>query len=74
MQPCVLDVRPFHERKEEPFDAIMAAVSGLAPAQALLLVNSFEPTPLIRVLDKRGFDCSCNEVALGEWHVLFTPR
>jgi hypothetical protein len=26
-----LDVRPFHERGEEPFNAIMSAVDGLKP-------------------------------------------
>lgn len=70
----VLDVRPFHERGEEPFDAIMNAVGGLNPGQSLLLVNSFEPKPLIRVLGARGFACECTEVADGEWHALFTPR
>lgn len=70
----VLDVRPFHERGEEPFDAIMGAVEGLGPGQSLLLVNSFEPKPLFRVLGARGFEYRCSEVAPGEWHVLFTPR
>ena len=70
----VLDVRPFHERGEEPFDAIMQTVASLGPGQSFLLVNSFEPKPLIRVLGARGFECRCSEVASGEWHVLFTPR
>lgn len=70
----VLDVRPFHERGEEPFEAIMHAVASLSPGQSFLLVNSFEPKPLIRVLAKRGFECRCNEVTPGEWHALFTPR
>lgn len=72
--PLRLDVRPFHERGEEPFDAIMASVGSLAPGQAFLLINSFKPTPLLRVLDKRGFDASCEEKTKDEWHVLFTPR
>ncbi len=72
--PLQLDVRPFHERGEEPFEAIMEAVYSLAPGQPFLLVNSFEPKPLIRVLDKRGFDASCDQKSPDEWHVLFTPR
>lgn len=72
--PLRLDVRPFHERGEEPFAAIMDAVYSLAPGQPFLLINSFEPTPLIRVLDKRGFDARCDEKTKDEWHVLFTPR
>lgn len=69
----ILDVRPFHERGEEPFDAIMRTVAT-SSGQAFFLVNSFEPKPLIRVLGARGFECRCNEVTPGEWHALFTSR
>lgn len=73
-EPLELDVRPFHERGEEPFQAIMQKVESLAPGQPFLLINSFDPKPLLRVMDKRGFDFKSDEVAAGEWHVLFTPR
>ncbi len=73
-KPLQLDVRPFHERGEEPFDAIMRAVESLAPTQPFLLINSFEPKPLLHVMDKRGFEARCEEVATDEWHVLFVPR
>lgn len=72
--PLRLDVRPFHERGEEPFDAIMSSIELLAPGQAFLLINSFKPTPLLRVLEKRGYDALCEEKNKDEWHVLFTPR
>lgn len=72
--PVLLDVRPFHERGEEPFEAIMDAVYSLAPGQPFLLINTFEPKPLIRVMDKRGFDASSDQKSADEWHVLFTPR
>lgn len=70
----VFDVRPFHERKEEPFDAIMEIVYGLEADQTLLLINSFDPKPLVRVMDKRGYDAESREVSPDEWHVSFTPR
>lgn len=73
-EPARLDVRPYHERGEEPFAAIMEAFAALAPGQALLLVNSFDPVPLVRVMDRRGFDAERSETRPGEWHVLFTPR
>lgn len=73
-EPLCLDVRPFHERGEEPFDAIMEKVASLAPGQAFLLINSFDPKPLLRVMEKRGFDARSSEVSANEWHVLFTPR
>lgn len=69
-----LDVRPYHERGEEPFEAIMQAVESLDERGELLLVNSFEPRPLYRVMEKRGFTYRANEVADGEWHVLFRRR
>jgi uncharacterized protein (DUF2249 family) len=67
-----LDVRPYHVRHEEPFDAIMSAVASLADGQDLILINSFEPTPLLAVMRKRGFASTCTEVGPDEWHVLFT--
>jgi len=73
-QSIVLDVRPFHERGEEPFDAIMAAVAGLPPDRSLLLINSFEPVPLFRVMESRGFEHACTQVGPEEYHVRFTRK
>jgi uncharacterized protein (DUF2249 family) len=73
-QSIVLDVRPFHERGEEPFDAIMGAVAGLPPDRSLLLINSFEPIPLFRVMDSRGFEHTCTQVGPEEYHVRFTRK
>jgi hypothetical protein len=39
-----LDVRPYHGRGEEPFEAIMAVVDALKERDQFLLTNSFEPT------------------------------
>lgn len=69
-----LDVRPFHERGEEPFEAIMAAIASLAPDQEFLLVNSFEPVPLYRVMDKRGFAHETTEISADEWHIVFRRK
>jgi uncharacterized protein (DUF2249 family) len=67
-----LDVRPYHDRGEEPFNAIMAAVESLDENQQFLLVNSFEPKPLYAVLKKRGFSHKTMDMGNGEWRVLFT--
>jgi len=67
-----LDVRPYHERGEEPFEAIMAAVDALKERDQFLLVNSFEPKPLYAVLRKRGFSYTAAKVGENEWRVLFT--
>ena len=72
-EAALLDVRPYQRRHEEPYDAIMAAVEALVPGQSLLLVNTFEPTPLFRVMEKRGFSHACKCVAPEEYHIVFTP-
>lgn len=73
MRTIELDVRPYHERGEEPFDAIMSAVSTLKENEQLLLINSFEPTPLYAVMAKRGFGHTTTDMGNNEWRVLFTP-
>lgn len=74
MNALRLDVRPFHERGEEPFSAIMDAVESLAPDQEFLLVNSFDPVPLYRVMEKRGYGHQTTEIAPEEWHILFRRK
>lgn len=68
-----LDVRPILRDGGEPFGAIMAAVAGLAPGQALRLVASFKPIPLFQVLGAQGFEPSAREIGGGDWEVIFTP-
>ena len=70
-ETVILDVRPFHERGEEPFTAIMDAVDGLTEYQSLLLINTFEPVPLYHVMQRRGFAHRCDAQAPDEYHVLF---
>ena len=65
-----LDVRPYHERGEEPFDAIMSAVEGLKDRDQFLLINSFEPKPLYAVMRKRGFSQTAVKIGENEWRVL----
>jgi hypothetical protein len=50
-----LDVRPLLAAGEEPFDAIMVAVSALPPDGVLEITAPFEPIPLYAVLKSRGF-------------------
>ncbi len=72
-QPLELDVRPILRRGEEPFDAIMSAVDGLAPGQSLRLVVPFRPAPLFTVMANRGYGCQDHQREDGTWEVLFTP-
>lgn len=69
-----LDVRPFHERGEEPFHAIMRAVGSLGPEDAFVLINSFEPVPLYGVMARLGFSHQAEQVAPGVWRITFRKQ
>lgn len=61
-----LDVRPVIEAGSDPLRQILSAVKEIPQGGALKIVNSFEPTPLIRLLEKQGFDYYVDEVQPGE--------
>lgn len=62
----VVDAR---EIDGEPFGTIMTTLDDLDPGETMLLINSFEPTPLYDVLGERGFGYETTRVAEEEWHV-----
>lgn len=66
-----LDVRPFQERGEEPFGAIMTAARDTPVGSMFLLRNSFEPVPLYDVLAMRGFDHWTETDAADDWRIWF---
>ncbi len=72
--PVTLDVREDLRAGREPFARIMQAVDGLTPGQALVLYATFEPVPLLGVLEGRGFSHRCREIGGGDWEVRFEPR
>jgi uncharacterized protein (DUF2249 family) len=51
-----LDVRPVMEKGEDPLKVILQKIRSLKTGQVLKIINSFEPTPLINLLGKQGFD------------------
>lgn len=68
-----LDVRPDLEQGREPFSRIMDAVSLLLAGESLELVAPFEPIPLYRVMEAKGFEYEATRAQDGSWHVLFRP-
>ncbi|MDP1726552.1 MAG: DUF2249 domain-containing protein [Bacteroidota bacterium] len=50
-----LDVRPVIAGGKDPFSIIMERVKALEDGQILKIINTFEPVPLIRILEKQGF-------------------
>lgn len=51
-----LDVRPVIASGKDPLNIIMDAVKKIQPGQVLKIINTFEPTPLILLLEKKGFE------------------
>jgi len=49
-----LDVRPYIESGSDPFPIISKAIKKLSANQTLLIINTFEPVPLIRLLESQG--------------------
>lgn len=52
----VLDVRPVLDADRDPLKIILEQLKRLAPGKVLKIVNSFEPSPLIELVKKKGFD------------------
>lgn len=55
-QLTTLDVRPLIASGNEPLQAIMQQVKNIKPGHVLKIINTFEPTPLIAMLEKKGFE------------------
>ena len=66
-----VDVREDIQQGREPFEKIMAAVDRLEPDETLLLINSFEPRPLYRVMAQNGFAHWAEQTADGDWRIYF---
>ncbi len=50
------DVRPIINAGEDPLKLIVDKVKGILQGGVLKIINSFEPTPLIALLKKQGFE------------------
>lgn len=57
-----LDVRPVIESGSDPLHIIMDKVKTVKQGQVLKIINSFEPTPLILLLGKKGFETYVDNV------------
>ncbi len=51
-----LDVRPIIDAGKDPLAQIQEKINTLKPQQVLHIINSFEPSPLIKLLAKQGFE------------------
>lgn len=51
-----MDVRPLISSGKDPLNQILGKIQSLPPGGVLKIINSFEPTPLILLLQKKGFE------------------
>ncbi len=50
------DARPIINADEDPLPAIIKKVKEIKQGEILKIINSFEPTPLMQLLEKQGFE------------------
>ena len=60
-----LDVRPVIAAGKDPLKLILEKVSQLKKGEVLEIINTFEPTPLMLLLKKQGFDSCAEEIRDG---------
>ncbi|MBS1659991.1 MAG: DUF2249 domain-containing protein [Bacteroidetes bacterium] len=67
------DVRPIIWSNSDPLKAILEKYRALKPGETLCIINSFVPTPLIRLLEKEGASVSTETISPSEYRTYFTP-
>lgn len=66
-----LDVRPALAQNHDPLKEIMQAVKKINRGQALRVINTFEPVPLINLLSKKGWKSHVERIEQNEVHTYF---
>lgn len=69
-----LDVRPVFDLGKDPLNIILQKVRQLQPGQVLKIINTFEPTPLMHLLGKQGFESFTDTSGAGEFHTYFFKK
>jgi len=72
-QYVTLDVRETLQTGQDPFNEIMNQLAQLPAQHGLLLVNTFEPTPLIPILKKKGYRHYTEQKGPELFHTYFYP-
>lgn len=71
--PLTLDVRPALQAGGEPLQEILQAFAELEKGQSLRLLAPFEPTPLFRMMEAKGYTWASRTCGEEGWEVIFTP-
>ncbi|MCK5776391.1 MAG: DUF2249 domain-containing protein, partial [Bacteroidales bacterium] len=56
LETVILDVRPILEGGVDPFKEIMKTLGEMNDEQELLIINTFEPIPLLNILKDKGYN------------------
>lgn len=70
-QIVVLDVRSMIQNAEDPLRPIQKKIKELQPEQALCVINTFEPAPLISLLEKQGYQAFVDQVEAERFDTYF---
>jgi len=70
-QIVILDVRDMISGGQDPLRPIQEKVKDLKPGQALNVVNSFEPAPLISLLERQGFKAFVDQISDEHYETYF---
>lgn len=70
----VLDVREMLRKKEEPFQAIMDTVKSLKPDDVFELHATFNPIPLLKVMEGKGYANESTQLEEEHWVVRFFKK
>lgn len=70
LEKITLDVRPILNSGEDPFNKIMAQLKTMNKQQCLLIINTFEPIPLLNILKDKGYSYETTRPTEQEVHTV----
>lgn len=70
LEKVILDVRPILNSGEDPFNKIIAKLKTMNDQQGLLIINTFEPIPLLNILKDKGYSYETTRPTEQEVHTL----
>ena len=73
-QMIELDVRPYMQKKIEPFKVIMDTVKALNKEDTLILHATIKPTPLFALMKTKGYVHKVEKLESDHWVVTFLHK
>jgi len=69
-----LDVREVLRSGGEPLPSILRFIETVPAGKTWRLIATFEPIPLLRLMETRGYSHQATRLPDGDWEVVFSPR